>query len=202
MRRGFIGLAIGLAIPLCMGQSCSSAFLNAVVDGINDGLDDGTDNDDDVTVTPTGIPAGVYSPTAGTVVETMDNLSDANPPDTFTTTLTGDLTFNSNGYLLRSANAPLAIGDTITTDTEWGQVQEVVSGVLPGTNVIRYATDAAMTLAGQAGLSWHFAGTGLRTFRYSGGTLTYSGTLDLVSDVAGGAQYELTVEFNNVTLTK
>jgi hypothetical protein len=52
-----------------------------------------------------------------------------------------------------------------------------------------------------AGLTWNFTGTGLHTFRLTGGKVLYEGTVDMVSDTAGGVAYELTIE-HSATLSE
>jgi hypothetical protein len=198
MKRNVFGLAILLAIPLCMGQSCSSSFLNAVGDSITDQLDgdndteDGTDTD---TTTDVGVPEGVYSGSE-TIVQTIDNVNDAYPADSSTSTVMSSFAFDSDGLLLGGDNSPILINDSSTSTTDFGQLTEVVIDINQASNVTQYVTQATMTISGSGGLSWSLTGTGLHTFRLTGGKVVYVGSIDMESDTVGGAAYSVTIDYN------
>lgn len=204
MSRYVLGLAVVLAIPWCMGQSCASSFLGSVAEAISDELtdDDTTDDSDDTddTTTDKGVPAGAYAGTE-TMVVSRDNLSDAYPAETYTTTFAQVYTFGSDGRLVRSDGTAIAVGDAVYTSTQYGEVEEIVTGIGVGTNVTQYTSEAAMTMAGGAGLTWTLTGTGVHTFRLTGGRVLYEGSVEMESNTAGGVAYDLTIE-QSATLTE
>lgn len=177
-----------VTLMLCMGQSCSSvgSLLSSVTD-TSTTTDTSTDTSTDSNL---GIPQGVYSGTHTTEFA-LDNLSDALPAQTSTSSANSTLFFDSSGRLLRADGKPLAVGDTQYTDTQIGRLYETVTAINRATQVYQYSTEAVLAMDGQD-LTWNFSGSGLYTYRYTGGHVLYDGSLDMVSDTAGGTSYRAT----------
>ncbi len=184
-----------------MGSSCGSSILDSIDNGTGgDSTTDGSSGGDGSTTTPKGVPEGVY---AGSelAVESLDNVNDAYPATTYRSTAMAAFTFGSDGRLLRSNGTSVGLGDFESFTSRFGTVTEQITAVNLSTNVTEYRTQAGMVMAGEAGLSWTFSGTGVHTFRLTGGNVVEDSRVEMNSDTVGGAAYQLIIEFS-ATLTE
>ncbi len=188
--RYFIGL---LAILLCLGQSCTGLNPNPGPGTDDDG--DGTDNPPATQPAPQtkGVLEGIYTGHR-TTVYTLDNLSDAYPAQTQTSGGIISLTFGSDGLLHRADGSAVALGDIEYSGTPYGTLAEQVTAITLGTRLTEYRTQTQLVMAGAGGLSWTFTGSGLHTYRLTGGEVLATTQIEMVSNVAGGASYRLTIE--------
>ncbi|HOB76234.1 MAG TPA: hypothetical protein PKG54_17110 [Phycisphaerae bacterium] len=187
-----IGLfAILLCMVLCMGQSCA---------GLNPGIGDGGDDDGTGGGNPTtqpaqtkGVPKGTYSGKR-TLVYTLDNVGDAYPPETQTADGIVRLTFNADGLLCWDNGTPIKVGDVVESSTPYGKLTELVTTITLGPKFTEYYTQAQVTMTGVGGLSWVLVGNGMHSYRLTGGKVWLSAEIDMVSGMASGASYHLTIE--------
>jgi hypothetical protein len=188
-----------LLIPLCMGQSCSSSFLTAMLNAANDATDGSDSNNDgngtnDDTTTPKGVPDGTYTGSQ-TIVQSLDNVTDAYPADSQTSNVAMSYTF-SKGLLLRADGTTIKVGDVQTASTAFGDMAEQITAIYLTDNVTQYVTQPQMVMQNANGQSWNFSGSGVHTFRLTGDKVVYSGQVDMSSDTAGGVAYQASFQYS------
>jgi len=80
------------------------------------------------THTPKGVPRE-STPDRKRSLQTRDNLSDAYPAETHTSTMYSTFTIGSDGRLVDANNIPVAIDDVSVSATLWGPLVEQVTNI-------------------------------------------------------------------------